>query len=246
MVLCNTLYLLLPTAQRTNDRHHVRKQKQSHTPAQDDSQANQVTTEELARFRAEWKADLNNRLKQTWGGKPEPSQEASAPSSTGVANEDVGGTAELKRPAKPILSPTLPDAGFGTVIADALHPAQARALEIYRKAVAHEQRSELDEALRLYRQAFRINEDVARLYERLEYQSLHIKRVDGSRLPHHHAPVDSAVGHLAQGLENVHVSSDASGGLAVTLPANHGVVTGTLASVMAAWDPLALEFPLAN
>jgi F-box protein 9 len=45
-----------------------------------------------------------------------------------------------------------------------LSPTLARAVEVYHQAVFHEQQSQLDEALRLYRQAFRLDPNVDRAY----------------------------------------------------------------------------------
>ncbi|EKM50500.1 uncharacterized protein PHACADRAFT_104974 [Phanerochaete carnosa HHB-10118-sp] len=150
-----------------------------------------------------------------------------------TAKQDTAGTVAPRRSAQPIPSiPAASDAA-GSLLRPgptaSLSPSATKALEIYEKAVAHEQRSELDEALRLYRQAFRIHEDVARLYERSEYHSLHMK-----------ASVDMV--RLTYDMDKLHVSADSSGGIAVTLPAHHGVVTGTLAGIMAPWGLLDIKF----
>lgn len=215
--------------------------KQARTPVQDDSQTNEATAEELARFRAEWKADLNMRLKQAWGEDREPPQRADVLSSLVTITQDPASPTQPKRIVRPPYYPVgashAPGPSRGPGITEPLHPTHAKALDIYRQAVAHEQRSEVDEALRLYKQAFRIHDDVARLYERLEFHSLQIKRVDGPR-----AAVDPAVASVANGLDKLHLSSDAAGGVAVTLPANHGVVTGTIANLIAKWTSDALKF----
>lgn len=52
----------------------------------------------------------------------------------------------------------------------------ARAVEIYRSAVQHEQESNLDEASRLYRQAFRLNPHVDRAYSKEEERLRQLSR----------------------------------------------------------------------
>lgn len=215
---------------------------------QDDSQSNDATAEELARFREEWKADLNQRLKRTEGTqKPSESTELTAAESIDV---DATGTTVPKRPVKPV-SPSASatsasGAARGPGFTTPLSPTQSKALDLYRRAVAHEQKSELDEALRLYRQAFRVYEDIARLYDRLEFQTHTIQVLDGTTFAdlqrdHKLVPVPSTA-RLSQDLEKLHIKAAPSVEPSVTLPANHGVVTGTLASIMAPWASLELKF----
>lgn len=155
-----------------------------------------------------------------------------------------------RRPVKPavILAPIINNAGTprGPGFTEPLLPQQIRSLDIYRRAVTHEQRGELDEALTLYRQAFKIHEDVARLYDRQEFHSLRIVPVDRSSIrgqcEAQDVPGEPDILRLTQDLDRLHVTSDSAIGVAVTLPANHGVVTGTLASVMSPWGLLTLTF----
>lgn len=115
---------------------------------------------ELARFRAEWRAELESRKRSTQSNTT-GTETASAPGSptpTGL----------------PFVFPVLRPKEQGTSTISALsgsHPAIAPdgrvinpqrtkglddALRIYRQAVLHEQAGDLDEALLFYRQAFRM------------------------------------------------------------------------------------------
>ncbi|KAN0130948.1 hypothetical protein V8E53_011326 [Lactarius tabidus] len=91
-------------------------------------------TEELRRFRENWKEEVREKL---------------------GLQQDSG-------------HPTGPPTQTSTSEAEARHsrPLQSRndALEVYIRAVRHEQAGELEEALRLYRQAFRMNPTVDRTY----------------------------------------------------------------------------------
>ncbi|KIP01887.1 hypothetical protein PHLGIDRAFT_131049 [Phlebiopsis gigantea 11061_1 CR5-6] len=207
-------------------------------------QPNEATAEELARFRAEWKADLDSRLRHT----EVPSH------STSQVQQNLGSPSNRKhaltvpgREVKPAVSNTAGDyivAPRGPGFTEPLPPQHAKALDLYRRAVTHEQRGELDEALRLYRQAFRSYEDVGRLYDRQESHFLRIKLVDPSSGPHPRESQrrSSDMSHVNQDLEKLHAASDFVVGTAVTLPANHGIVTGTLASIVAQWESLVLIF----
>lgn len=123
--------------------------------------------QELARFRQEWLAELQSRKPAT-GNEP-------GPTSPDDAKPSVYGTSGSKTSVIPAaLPPALPGpstqtiAGIPsaiTVISPAsihrasstpLPPALRAAINVYRRAVEHEQRGELDDALSLYRQAFRM------------------------------------------------------------------------------------------
>lgn len=116
-----------------------------------------------------------------------------------------------------------------------LPPKLSKALQIYEQAVVHEQRSELDEALRLYRQAFRLDENVSRVYERLDYHAR--ARSEGLQKPRkavHEETPTTAKRRSDTGLD---LAQDFSKlGLANgTPPPSYGVATGTLAHLVASW-----------
>lgn len=130
---------------------------------------------ELARFREQWKAEVRERQAATTSGaqsEPITGTSTAAARAISPARSDASvKTATLtdalsasRRPATYVV------AGAPTVTAHASHgqshlsPNLVRAVEVYRKAVFHEQHSQLDEALRLYRQAFRLDANVDRAY----------------------------------------------------------------------------------
>ncbi|PBK99706.1 hypothetical protein ARMGADRAFT_985571 [Armillaria gallica] len=112
-------------------------------------------SEELKRFRAEWKAEVEHRK-----AVAEPN------------TKDVGDNSEHKPvhhlPLPTPSSPTKPQHRVSALSHAPPSEAQGSALAVYRSAVAHEQLGDLDVALRLYRQAFRKDSNVDRAYHREE------------------------------------------------------------------------------
>jgi F-box protein 9 len=132
---------------------------------------------ELARFREQWKAEVRERRA---GAPAQPSasarstttERAASPARSDTSTKTVTATTSnthsahrgLPRPATHAIAgaPNVPvPASHGQ---SHLSPTLAHAIEVYRNAVLHEQRSQLDEALRLYRQAFRLDPNVDRAY----------------------------------------------------------------------------------
>lgn len=130
---------------------------------------------ELARFREQWKAEVRERQAATTSGaqiEPVTGASSAAARATSPARSDASvkpatltnSLSASRRPATNVV------AGASTVTTHASHgqshlsPNLARAVDVYRKAVFHEQHSQLDEALRLYRQAFRLDANVDRAY----------------------------------------------------------------------------------
>lgn len=112
-------------------------------------------SEELKRFRAEWKAEVEHRKAVT------------EPNAKGVVdNSEHKPVHHLPLPTPS--SPTKPQHRVSALSHAPPSEAQGSALAIYRSAVAHEQLGDLDVALRLYRQAFRKDSNVDRAYHREE------------------------------------------------------------------------------
>ena len=117
-------------------------------------------TAELARFRQEWLAELQGRkaeLSGTVTGTAATSAESNqlpTKESIRYTNESIleATYSQEPVPSNLVIRPALKEDGR-TVASSSLI---SKALNIYRQAVAHEQRSELDQALLLYRQAFRL------------------------------------------------------------------------------------------
>lgn len=124
---------------------------------------------ELARFRAEWLAELQKRKAEDAAGSQtappnfEVNLKAESSSSSGIHAPSVAAPQDTPGPSTQTISGTpaaltyvSPAAVRGGSAALPLNPVLGTALNIYRRAVEHEQRSELDDALLLYRQAFRM------------------------------------------------------------------------------------------
>ncbi|KAG7445001.1 uncharacterized protein BT62DRAFT_933415 [Guyanagaster necrorhizus] len=112
-------------------------------------------SEELKRFRAEWKAEVEHR------------KAIAEPNIKGIVDNSEHKPA-LNLPQHTLSPPTKPQLHVSALSNVPLSEAQGSALAVYRSAVAHEQRGDLDEALRLYRQAFRKDPNVDRAYHREE------------------------------------------------------------------------------
>ncbi|KAF8141518.1 hypothetical protein EV363DRAFT_1391970 [Boletus edulis] len=118
---------------------------------------------ELRQFREKWKKEVRHRreleeqLAQQHGSSPE-----THPRSHASPHAVPSGT-EAKPPTKSSFSQGTSQKTLHTSHSP-LSGSIARAVEIYRSAVQHEQESDLDDALRLYRQAFRLDPDVDRAY----------------------------------------------------------------------------------
>ena len=133
-------------------------------------------TVELARFRQEWLAELHQRKTEHSGTVTSTGTTGILAQSTQQSQPQLSGT---KDPTGQIFKenePSLEATSSRGVVPSrrnlATHPALNKdgrmapsfqnsktlesALNIYRRAVAHEQRSELDQAIFLYRQAFHL------------------------------------------------------------------------------------------
>jgi F-box protein 9 len=99
-------------------------------------------TDELRHFREIWKREVQERIKQQQSFQ-DPADPSTAPPKQSSAREaQVTGAPE--------------QSGVERLRDDALR--------VYTRAVKHEQAGELDEALRLYRQAFRMDSNVDKVY----------------------------------------------------------------------------------
>jgi F-box protein 9 len=196
--------------------------------------------EELARFREEWKREVQQKRK---AGEPkapperprtrtvqlgELDFEIPEDTSSGTATPQPGPSSETISGSPSAFAP--PSQHFN----NAAIPAGVRhALVIYKRAVEHEQSGQLDAALALYRQAFRMEPNVDRAYHTQEMlASISAAQTPGvsSKKPGEDV---AGVDELGKALQ-----------LAVTIgsgEAHGGIVTGTLASLVEAF-PLDLVF----
>ncbi|KAF8967612.1 hypothetical protein BDZ97DRAFT_2056725 [Flammula alnicola] len=175
----------------------LRSRMSTSTPASAPAKAKTPAAEEnpeLIRFREEWLTELRRR-------KAEVNSAASSGGATVASGSDeqppVGtsqsptGRAFIGTPVAPLASSgSAPKAPVPTRGLPTTHPAVndggittrfhaskslETALDIYRQAVEHEQRSDLDQALLLYRQAFRLHDNVDRAYHREQMLQLILK-----------------------------------------------------------------------
>ncbi|KAF8845125.1 hypothetical protein BDN67DRAFT_962058 [Paxillus ammoniavirescens] len=162
----------------------------------------QVNTEEesaeLIQFREKWRQEVRQRQRE--------GQQAQQASAADPNQQKVSPSTTHTRPPQPTNHTTPPIRDARTTVPDSEgkhHPtwsvagvpqqsvhtshgqdqlsgSLARAVEIYRSALQHEQESDLDEALRLYRQAFRLNPDVDRAHFKEEERLKQSARYDPS------------------------------------------------------------------
>ena len=124
---------------------------------------------ELRQFREQWKEEVRLRREEQHvhqqGASSEPNQhKASSPARNSQSHAHPRLTpldTAVKSPLTWSAPRQTPHTSHGQ---SPLSGSIARAVEIYRRAVQREQESDLDEALGLYRQAFRLNPDVDRAY----------------------------------------------------------------------------------
>lgn len=140
--------------------------------------------QELARFRREWLAELLQRKTRTGvsttsqdpviSGPVTPSQAGAVspsrdPWPTSVGSQNYQGPSSQTIASHPSSFSNVSISSSSIEHRTTPLPRHvSSALNVYRKAVEHEQRGELDEALLLYRQAFRMDEHVDTVYHREE------------------------------------------------------------------------------
>lgn len=160
-------------------------------------------TDELRRFRENWRRELEEKKRQD--SLPHP---AAAQASTSDNSSEAN---SLHQPG--------------------LFHTRNGALEVYGRAVNHEQAGELDDALRLYRQAFRADSNVDRLYHLREQRAA--RNLEAVVLAA--STVEEGVESKAMDLVNAQSNS--------VVPTHHPErqVSGLLASILADF-PIPLSF----
>ncbi|EJF64105.1 hypothetical protein DICSQDRAFT_178617 [Dichomitus squalens LYAD-421 SS1] len=201
--------------------------------------------EELARFRRQW-------LEEVWSKKkPQGSQDgAAAFTPTSTSAEPATQSPPQSPPAhrtthrrashhNEATSPVLGARKVGPASATAqFGPSLQRAVEVYRKAVQHEQKSELDDALRLYRSAFRMDSNVDRAYQLFE-EELHRKAAAASptQKAQQHKKTPSGTAVVEGLLSDMQALDLGPSRIPVAHAYGEGFVTGTLANLISSWPP---------
>jgi len=134
----------------------------------------QDDTEELRAFREQWRAEVKQKRthdhqedeRPRLGGPLVDSERSRPPlPARGAPTQAV--PREPYNKQSPVVSVRRP-LPLDQDVETPFQAAQRRALDVYREAVRHEQAGELDLALRLYRQAFRLDSNVDRAFHREE------------------------------------------------------------------------------
>jgi F-box protein 9 len=122
--------------------------------------------EELARFRQAWKAELQQRKTSISSSADafDSSSGHDAESQAGSSTSTIVPVTAAHVVHKHHTPHTHTFIGQERITGEVSHPS----VSIYRNAVDHERRGDLDKALALYRQAFRMHNNVDVLYERQE------------------------------------------------------------------------------
>ncbi|EPQ56317.1 hypothetical protein GLOTRDRAFT_74909 [Gloeophyllum trabeum ATCC 11539] len=116
------------------------------------------------------------------------------------------------------------------------------AVDVYRRAIQNEQSGDLDEALRLYRQAFRMDDNVDKAYRKAEKLQELRQNSQGAVPPATETRPDApepsivVIDDKALDLSALSISADTKGAHGV-----HAVVTGTIASLLESF-PKELRF----
>ncbi|OCH87518.1 hypothetical protein OBBRIDRAFT_837296 [Obba rivulosa] len=204
-------------------------------------------SDELARFREEWKAEVRKKVQPVAHVEPSSHPNAvvhdAAPEATKGAPHDVeAATTSPASPRSPVRAfSAVTPAGPKYVATDRVAPLSRNlraAVEVYRRAMQFEQESNLDEALRLYRQAFRMDANVDRAYHRLEAQQHaaaagHAPIIAATYARNHQktpsAAEHDAVDAITRGVKAMDIHSS-------VLPKDAStVVAGSLASLIKTW-----------
>ncbi|KAG1725724.1 hypothetical protein EDB19DRAFT_1754152 [Suillus lakei] len=172
---------------------------------------------ELARFREQWKAEVRQRQVATSGAQTQPVPGASTAAERAVspARSDTSAkTATISNTFSASRGPSAHVVAGAPTVAPVhvshgqshLSPNLVRAVEVYRKAVVHEQHSQLDEAIRLYRQAFRHDPNVDRAYfiEEQRAQERSVAQLAG----HKKVPSTDSVDGVTRGVQKLEVHQD--------------------------------------
>ncbi|KAJ7504312.1 hypothetical protein B0H11DRAFT_511098 [Mycena galericulata] len=181
--------------------------------------------DELARFREEWKREVQQKLNPL-PAPPAPrtqpgrisEYEISEDSSSGTATPQAGPSSETISGSPTVFAPT-----SGYFHTSTIPSAIRQALAVYTRAVQHEQSGELDEALALYRQAFRMEPNVDRAY--------HTQEMLASISAAQTQTVSGDIGKESADVDQLSTTLQH----AVTIKSgeeHRGIVTGTIASLV--------------
>ncbi|KAG2365015.1 hypothetical protein BDR07DRAFT_1481870 [Suillus spraguei] len=169
---------------------------------------------ELARFREQWKAEVRERQATSTSGtqtRPIPGTSTAAGRAISPARSDASAkTATITNTHSASRGPAIHFvAGAPTVTSHGqtrLGPNLIHAVEVYRKAVFHEQHSQLDQALQLYRQAFRLDANVDQAYSIEEQRTQ--ERSGAQLVSHKNVPSTVSLDGVTRDVQKFEVHKD--------------------------------------
>ena len=126
----------------------------------------------------------------------------------------------------PVVTPAYTRAHYSGNTSTHVSKSLASALETYRSAVQAEQARDLDEALLLYRQAFRLDSNVDKAYHKEELRLAALMPAD--KVTPRERKRTSIDGHVAD------ISKDIK---RLSLPTSKTIVTGNLADIVSSFPP---------
>jgi F-box protein 9 len=180
---------------------------------QSQPQEDEAEPEELVRFRHAWLRELEQANARR---RPDDSTMFPASASQPSYREAQRPESHHTTAGEPTVSPLRPARVFtqGSTVA----------VDTYRRAVECERQSQLDDALRLYRQAFRMDPNVDKAFH--SHGAEQLQHSDAPSLPGHnprHKSDSAAVDNLTQRFDALSVKHAG---------ASRSIVTGTLASLL--------------
>lgn len=185
-----------------------------------------VDSAELANFREQWKAEVQQRTRPQTTRQPEVSQSLGTSSSySPIARSEGSEQSDVSR-AIPVVTPAYTREHYSGNTSSHTSRSLKSAIETYRLAVQLEQSGDLDEALRLYRHAFRLDSHVDKAYRKEELR-LTVQTAlgqHGASENRKRASLDAAITGLDKDLAHLSLPSKAT-------------VTGNLATIVANFPP---------
>ena len=183
---------------------------------QPSTQSQDLEPEELVRFRQDWLRELEQP-----NDKRRPGLDHDRSAST------IGSAPPASKPDHSESSQTIaggPTASSLQTTRDTTVQTRALAIDTYCRAVEAERRSQLDDALRLYRQAFRMDSNVDKAYHKEMMQQQSATGVPPQGLGHKQSNSGTvAIDNLTREVGSLYVQHNGASG---------GDVTGTLAKLL--------------
>ncbi|THH14977.1 hypothetical protein EW146_g5418 [Bondarzewia mesenterica] len=186
-------------------------------------------SEELKRFREQWKAEVTQKKQSISSPATALSSQSNLLTSPTLpakqSSSDASIPSDLYDSLQPVEVPTPSTPTPSSFISNGSIRARNNAITVYRQAVRCEQASQLDEALRLYRTAFRMDPDVDKAFHKAEQV---LAAASAPRTGHKKtSSVDSTVERITQAVNELDLSS-----AHVHRHRHEGHVTGLLAKVL--------------